>query len=371
MSCARRIILLAYPSLQCISTLSIRDPGEGDNKEREKTSPHYQCIQFSETEHVIALTSFPGYNLEVWNWRTGTLLLAQPTRVNHHNQFIRFVFAWSVCCVCVCAAEEKMMIICMRLDAVSPFRWALHKLRSAIQLGCIFGKSICPSIMRRPLKRKSSFRLRTMTRRWRCDWYTIWMVHCIWRTAVAAFGMWVWLGGALRSNFYSILFIFSHFWWLAPCFVQVSPISKKIIDISKRLICDEMADSNENTKIELYKEGIIVAGSEHGIKVSRFRGRTVWGIIICARFPSILWRRRITNGTCGQILTLNASLRWFVSSKSTCSQWRSMAQWNDSLNKRIRRFNSMESTSAIGLHAQFAIEIFVFDGNLTMHSLRP
>lgn len=79
----------------------------------------------------------------------------------------------------------------------------------------------------------------------------------------------------MRSNFYSILFIFSHFWWLAPCFVQVSPISKKIIDISKRLICDEMADSNENTKIELYKEGIIVAGSEHGIKVSRFRGRTV------------------------------------------------------------------------------------------------
>lgn len=30
-----------------------------------------------------------------------------------------------------------------------------------------------------------------------------------------------------------------------------------------------MADGNENTKIELYKDGIIVAGSEYGIKVSR------------------------------------------------------------------------------------------------------
>lgn len=60
--------------------------------------------------------------------------------------------------------------------------------------------------------------------------------------------------------------------------MEVSPISKKIIDISKRLMCDEMADSNENTKIELYKEGIIVAGSEHGIRVSRFRARAMAGL---------------------------------------------------------------------------------------------
>lgn len=85
-----RIILLSYPSLQCISTLSA--DGDGDDKVRETTSPFYQCIQFSETEHVIALTSFPDYELEVWNWRTGTLLLVQPTRVNHFRQFIRFVF---------------------------------------------------------------------------------------------------------------------------------------------------------------------------------------------------------------------------------------------------------------------------------------
>lgn len=90
MSCNRRIILLAYPSLRCISTLSLgRDE---DGGVRAATSPHYRCIQFSETEHVVALTSFPDYELEVWNWRTGTLLLVQPTGVNHFNQFIRFVF---------------------------------------------------------------------------------------------------------------------------------------------------------------------------------------------------------------------------------------------------------------------------------------
>lgn len=50
---------------------------------------------------------------------------------------------------------------------------------------------------------------------------------------------------------------------------EILPISKKIIDISKRLDCDETADSNENTTIELYKDGIIVADSQHGIRVSR------------------------------------------------------------------------------------------------------
>lgn len=89
MSGNRRIILLAYPSLQCISTLSLGH-GEGDGV-RGTTSPYYRCIQFSETEHIVALTSFPDYELEVWNWRTGTLLLTQPTGCNHFNQFIRFV----------------------------------------------------------------------------------------------------------------------------------------------------------------------------------------------------------------------------------------------------------------------------------------
>lgn len=90
MSCNRRIILLAYPSLQCISTLSLGRSEDG--RGRETASPYYRCIQFSETEHVIALTSFPDYELEVWNWRTGTILLTQPTGVKHFNQFIRFVF---------------------------------------------------------------------------------------------------------------------------------------------------------------------------------------------------------------------------------------------------------------------------------------
>lgn len=92
----RRIILLAYPSLQCISTLSSGVcEAKADGVQETSSSTYHQCIQFSETEHVIALTSFPDYELEVWNWRTGTLLLAQPTRVNHFNQFIRFVFEWN------------------------------------------------------------------------------------------------------------------------------------------------------------------------------------------------------------------------------------------------------------------------------------
>lgn len=51
--------------------------------------------------------------------------------------------------------------------------------------------------------------------------------------------------------------------------MKLLPISKKIIDISKRLIGVESADGNENTKIELYKDGMIVAGSARGINVSR------------------------------------------------------------------------------------------------------
>lgn len=68
---------------------------------------------------------------------------------------------------------------------------------------------------------------------------------------------------------FSFIHSFIYFFLSLVCRVEVLPISKKIIDISKRLISDGMADSNENTKIELYKDGIIVTGSVYGIKVSR------------------------------------------------------------------------------------------------------
>lgn len=63
-----------------------------------------------------------------------------------------------------------------------------------------------------------------------------------------------------------LLFTFS-FFFVVGRRMEVLPISKKIIDISERLMCDDKMDSSGCTKIESYKDGIIVAGSAHGIKV--------------------------------------------------------------------------------------------------------
>lgn len=51
----------------------------------------YLSLDFSETDHLVALTSLPHYLIEVWNWRTDRLLAVQQTDLFVDDKFIRFV----------------------------------------------------------------------------------------------------------------------------------------------------------------------------------------------------------------------------------------------------------------------------------------
>lgn len=62
----------------------------------------YISLEFSETEHIVALTSLPQYLIEIWNWRTDRLMVYQPTDLITDDKFIRCsysfpltVFQWS------------------------------------------------------------------------------------------------------------------------------------------------------------------------------------------------------------------------------------------------------------------------------------
>lgn len=73
-----RIIVQKYPEQNLISVL-----------ESSEQLTEYKCIQFSQTEHIIALKSFPNYEIEIWNWRSRELIFSQNTNFYFDQQFIR------------------------------------------------------------------------------------------------------------------------------------------------------------------------------------------------------------------------------------------------------------------------------------------
>lgn len=52
----------------------------------------YLALDFSETEHLVALTSLPHYTIEIWNWRTDRLLGVKQSDIISDDQYIRFGF---------------------------------------------------------------------------------------------------------------------------------------------------------------------------------------------------------------------------------------------------------------------------------------
>lgn len=77
-----RIIVLSYPEKQFVA--SLRSDGSFNSANGE-----YKCIQFSQSEHIVALRSFPSFEIEVWNWRTKTLMLTHKTEFCFDDQYIR------------------------------------------------------------------------------------------------------------------------------------------------------------------------------------------------------------------------------------------------------------------------------------------
>lgn len=48
-------------------------------------------MDFSETEHLIALKGLPNYGIEIWNWRSGKLLVNQFTNIISDDQYIKLI----------------------------------------------------------------------------------------------------------------------------------------------------------------------------------------------------------------------------------------------------------------------------------------
>lgn len=49
----------------------------------------YLTMKFSETEHLIAVTGLPKYELEIWNWRTAKLLAVEQSDIQVDYQVLR------------------------------------------------------------------------------------------------------------------------------------------------------------------------------------------------------------------------------------------------------------------------------------------
>lgn len=90
-----RIFVLSYPHFNKIAELKRKYlkkkkisfrliffyfPGE--------KSKSYIRLEFSETEHLFALSGMPEYYLEVWCWRSGRLLAVQKSGINVNEQLL-------------------------------------------------------------------------------------------------------------------------------------------------------------------------------------------------------------------------------------------------------------------------------------------
>lgn len=76
-----KIVLLTYPSLMHVTTL----------ENHETNHSHYIGLDFSETEHLIAISAIPECFFEIWNWRTKKLLIIERTDLLSDDQLIKYV----------------------------------------------------------------------------------------------------------------------------------------------------------------------------------------------------------------------------------------------------------------------------------------
>lgn len=65
-------------------------------------------MDFSETEHIIALTSLPQYLIEVWNWRTDRLMVSQPSGLITEDKFIRCSYSFPLTVFQLSQSQPKM-----------------------------------------------------------------------------------------------------------------------------------------------------------------------------------------------------------------------------------------------------------------------
>lgn len=92
------ILLFTYPQLKCISklrsTLNISiclTTTECSNNLYfldQNSYGFYKQLEFWESEHLVALSFYDNFFIEIWNWRNGALLLTQKTNYLVNNHFI-------------------------------------------------------------------------------------------------------------------------------------------------------------------------------------------------------------------------------------------------------------------------------------------
>lgn len=82
-----RVFVLTYPDFRIVCQLIPNPATSGGD---EKPIVRRVCsMVFSEAEHLMVLTGFPSYELEVWNWRTQKLLGVQETGILTDMQFLK------------------------------------------------------------------------------------------------------------------------------------------------------------------------------------------------------------------------------------------------------------------------------------------
>lgn len=86
-----KVFIMSYPEFKkvCMLTPSPHvGGGDGDKPKMRRVC----SMVFSETEYLLVLTGLPSYELEVWNWRSQTLLGVQETGILTDMQFIKYLF---------------------------------------------------------------------------------------------------------------------------------------------------------------------------------------------------------------------------------------------------------------------------------------
>lgn len=88
---ASRVFVLSYPDFKKVAC--IMPPAQASTESGDTKPPVRRIcsIAFSESEHLIVLTGYPHYELEVWNWRTQKMMGSHETGLITDLQFIKYI----------------------------------------------------------------------------------------------------------------------------------------------------------------------------------------------------------------------------------------------------------------------------------------